>query len=760
MIVAACNAEVSPLIQSRGCKSSRIRGGSPPRKLGTKAKVGATPLGVTWKRTFLTVKSAKDFEIEAFPLPTKDMCIHNVGNMREEQAMPRLISAESAVLSQAVMWHRRMFIRVGILGLALGLSAAWACAQDSGPRFEVRNYVIDAQILTSEHLLSAKARIDLVPSSDLTALSFDLNSNLRVEKVTDPAGQDVSYKQDGQILSLSLLNPLPAGKLSSITVKYGGVLNSADGSPVEGIKVAYIGPEGTYLLYPGWWFPVSGYDVNRFSATMNITVPSDETVIASGRAGVPERQPGQVTYTYEFDKSSFPGTVIAGHYAVQPATAIGADIALYLKPGHENFAASYGDTAAKILAFYSDIFGPLPEAHLSIVEIGDDTVGGYTTPGIVALASRAFTNPVNYRLLAHELSHLWWRCLVSPATLNDAFLDEGLAEYSKALYVQESAGEAAFEELMSETAVGALTHEEVAPIDQAAQLHEFTPEYQSIVFDKGAMVFHMLRWVIGDDAFHQTLKALVQQYEWKTVSTDEFQRLAEKTSKQELTFFFAQWVNSTGVPQFKRSWAVYRLQKGYQVVGKMQQDLDIFRMPVEVRVMCQGSRPVTERIEMVGTTSDFTIDTRTKPLRVLVDPASRILKYDDQTKYQVEMARADQLVQEQAYLDAIKQYQEVLEINSNSSLAHYRLGEIHFKLRNYNAAMEEFRRCLDGDMDPKWTEVWSHLKLGEIFDVTGQRDRALNEYQRALQTNDNTQGALDEANRYIQKPYKPPAQSN
>jgi tetratricopeptide (TPR) repeat protein len=102
----------------------------------------------------------------------------------------------------------------------------------------------------------------------------------------------------------------------------------------------------------------------------------------------------------------------------------------------------------------------------------------------------------------------------------------------------------------------------------------------------------------------------------------------------------------------------------------------------------------------------------------------------------------------------------VLDVNSNSSLAHYRLGDIHFLLRNYNAAMEEFRRGLDGDLNPKWVEVWSHLKLGEIFDITGQRDRALNEYQRALQTNDNTQGALDEANRYVQKPYKPRTESS
>src|ERR1019366_516871 len=204
-----------------------------------------------------------------------------------------------------------------------------------------------------------------------------------------------------------------------------------------------------------------------------------------------------------------------------------------------------------------------------------------------------------------------------------------------------------------------------------------------------------------DEAFRKSLRTITQTYAEKSISTDQFQKVVEKASKQDLTYFFAQWVSSTGVPQFKRTWAVYRLQKGYQVVGKVQQDLDIFRMPVEVRVICQGSRPVTQRINMVGTTADFTIDTRTKPLRVLVDPASRILKFDDKSKFQVEMARADQLVQEQAYLDAIKQYQDVLQLNGNSSLAHYRLGEIHLRLRNYNAAMEEFRRCLDGDFDPK-----------------------------------------------------------
>jgi aminopeptidase N len=648
---------------------------------------------------------------------------------------------------------RRLLAGAVFLALVLGLAAPQVSAQTSPARFEVSKYSIEAELFPSTHLLTAKVRIQLLPKADLTVLNFELHSGLRVTKVLEAAGKEVAFKQEGLSLSVSFLNPLTEGKPTSLTVSYGGSLASAEGSPVESLKLAYVGTEGSYLLYPGRWFPVSAYGVNRFAATMSITVPPDETVIASGKPSAPMRQAGKVTYTYDFEQPSFPGTVIAGRYAVQPATAVGADITLYLKPGHENFAASYGDTAAKILAYFSDKFGSLPSSHLSLVEIEDGTVGGYTAPGLVALASRGFSTPVNYRLLAHEISHQWWRCLVSPASPDDAFLDEGLATYSAAMYVQQAASEAAFEDLMGEIEVGALTHENEAPIAQASHLHEFTPEYQSIVFQKGAMVFHMLRWVLGDEAFLKTLQAVVHQYSWKSISTEEFQRLAEKTSKQELTYFFAQWVTSTGVPQFKRTWAVYKIPKGYQVVGKVQQDLDLFRMPVEIRVYCEGSRPVNDRVEMVGTTADFTINTRTKPLRVVVDPASKILKYDDKIKFQVEMERGDQLVQQQAYLEAVKQYQEVLDLNKNSSIAHYRVGEVYFKLRNYNAAMEEFRRALDGDLDPKWVNVWCHLMLGKIFDVTGQRDRALNEYQRALQTNDNTQGALDEANRYIQKAY-------
>jgi aminopeptidase N len=640
-----------------------------------------------------------------------------------------------------------------ILGLGLLLLPTAAPAQTSGPGFAVTHYDIQADLFPSTHMLKAQAQVSFTPESNLTVLNFELHSALRVDKVVDETGQDLRFRQVGPTLEVDFLDPVPQGKASTITVSYSGSLATDEGSPVEGLNLAHIGPDGTYLLYSGRWFPVEQGGVDRFSATMKISVPPGEMVIASGKPSMPDHQIGKTVYTFDFAQNSFPGTVFAGEYAAQPVAGVGADLTIYLMKGDEKYASSYGETAAKILGFFSEKFGPLPDGHLSLVEIPNGTVGGYSAPGITAIAARGFSNPVNYTLLGHELSRQWWHCLVSPATENDAFLDQGLATYSAAMVVNEMAGEAAFEDRMHDVAVGALTHEEVAPITQAGRLHKFTPDYQSIVYDKGAMVFHMLRWVVGDDAFFKALQDMTQQYAWKTITTDQFEELVEQTSKQQLRYFFALWVNSTGVPQFKRTWAIYRTEKGYEVVGKIQQDLDIFRMPVEIRVYTEARRPINARVEMVGTTTDFTVDTVTEPKRVVVDPASRLLKFDEKMKIDVMIAQGDQLVQQQAYLEAIDQYQKVLKINKNSSLAHYRIGENLFRLHNYSAAAEEMRQALNGDLDPKWIEVWAHLTLGKIFDATGQRDRALHEYQRALQTNDNTQGALDLANKYVQKPY-------
>jgi tetratricopeptide (TPR) repeat protein len=237
------------------------------------------------------------------------------------------------------------------------------------------------------------------------------------------------------------------------------------------------------------------------------------------------------------------------------------------------------------------------------------------------------------------------------------------------------------------------------------------------------------------------------------VRTEDFEKTATAASGQDLKYFFLQWIESSGAPEFKLDYTIYRTQKGFRVMGKVAQDLDTFRMPVDLKIETEGN-PEEKKIEVMGTSSEFVVDTFGKPKTLLLDPNNRVLRYSDPIRVAVAIRRGEQFAEISDFNESIKEYQKALEVNRNSSLAHYRIAEVFFLQNNYQASANEFREALNGDLDPKWTEVWAHINLGKIFDVTGQRERAVNEYTLAMRTKDNTQGAQEEAAKFLKQPYE------
>jgi len=258
--------------------------------------------------------------------------------------------------------------------------------------------------------------------------------------------------------------------------------------------------------------------------------------------------------------------------------------------------------------------------------------------------------------------------------------------------------------------------------------------------------------VMGEAAFDKAMKNFSTQFAGKPVNADDFRKVTEEAHGDQLTSFYAQWLDGTGAPEFKDKYSVYRIAKGFRVVGEVTQDLDLFKMPMEVRVDTDG-QPEMKRIEVVGTRSPYSIETFGKPRKITIDPNNWVLKNSTELKLRVAILRGQQLAAQGDLTGALKEYNNALDANKLSSLAHYRVAEIFFTQRNYQAAANAYRESLNGDGEPKWTEVWSHVQLGKIFDTTGQRDRAVGEYRQALQTNDNTQGALDEARKFLEKPF-------
>jgi len=656
---------------------------------------------------------------------------------------------------------RRALLLCLVFSFLLMSLPSWAADKT---KLRVDDYQIDAELTPHTHKITARAKVKFTALEDLNIATFELHNALRVTKVVDAAGKLLSAERVTQdsTIRVPLTTSVAKDSSSTLTFEYEGVLDSADDSPVQGLKLAYISDDTTYLLYAGRWFPVNAYGINRFTATMNITVPAHMTVIGSGKeapgsAPASKRPAGALptkTFAFAWDKPSFPGTIVAGIFQEFKSDEAGLDLHVFFKPAHQTLGATYANTAVKEFTYYVTLYGPAPSTTLKVVEIPDDTVPAAWAPEIAAISSRAVTEKVNYRLLANTISHQWWGASVSPASRDDWWLNDGFARYSEARYVEQAAGQAGLEETVKDMSVGALAYDTV-PLSSAGKLDVFSPEFQSLVTDKGAMILHMLRWVIGDQKYDQTMRTFASKYAGKSASLDDFRALAEQNYGQQLVWFFSQWLDSTGAPEFKTKYTIYRLGsgKGFRVVGQIAQDLDLFRMPVDLKIDTDG-KTENKRIEVVGTNSAFNIETFGKPRRIVIDPDDRVLKNSSEIRLRASIQRGQGLTQQGDLAGALLEFNKALDVNKNSSLAHYRIAEVFFLQRNFQAAANAYRDCLNGDGEPRWTEVWSHIQLGKIFDVTGQRERATNEYRQALQTNDNTQGALDEARKYLQKAFE------
>ncbi|MBV9761082.1 MAG: tetratricopeptide repeat protein [Acidobacteriaceae bacterium] len=632
--------------------------------------------------------------------------------------------------------------------------AVCAWAQEKRPLIDVQKYTIEADINPRTQSVTATAKIDFTPLESTQSAVFELNNALTVSKVVDAHGQPLESSRNDKdfTVKVNFPNTLQKTQPCEISIAYDGKFTGNEDSPVYGIKFAALHPDFGFLLYPARWFPVNGYTVNRFAADLRITAPPGYQVVGSGDLKTDRAANGGTIYSFHYEKASFPGSIAIVKDNPVRVSSEGISTNIFFRDPQAEEAHDYGDETGKIMTFLTSEYGLAPQANLTLVETEDGAVNGYSAPGIVFLAPGSITKQVNTRILANQLSRQWWGVLVSPANRNHLWLENGPARFSELLYLEHTAGPGAMESELKATYVEALTVKD-PPVLQAARLEDYSPEYWALTAAKGAAILNMLRSVVGDADFKKGLHAFIDKYSWQSVTSEQFRKVFEAVANQDLRYFFIQWLESSGSPEFKLEYTVLRTQKGFRIVGKINQDLDTFRMPVDLKIETEGN-PEEKRVEVTGTSSEFSVDTFGKPRKVSIDPNHVLLRLDPSMQIAVAIRRGEQFVEINDYANALREYQKALEVNKNSSLAHYRIGELFFKQNNFQSAANEFRAAINGDLEPKWTEVWSHVNLGKIFDVTGQRDRAVNEYKQAIRTHDNTGGAQEEAARYSTKPYE------
>ena len=643
------------------------------------------------------------------------------------------------------------------------------------PSFLAEKYEVSTYVDTASQGINSIAKVEFRAQEVSQNLRVELHENLDVKEVKGTDGKPLQFQRESDnplFLWVTLPQPVGAGKAVTLTFTYGGFLANEENSPVPNVRVASVTKDWAYLLLPARWFPLTNFPSNRYTAIFRINVPDTLAVAGTGKTEAPQpmkaKSPvegNRLMYTFRCDQREASGSFVAGPLQLNPKQAEGIDVAVYAPQADSGRAQEFANVVAHQEIVFSDMFGSLPDPNMTVIQLPNGTLRDFAAPGVVMLSQRAWDPKLSDRAMSRLVATQWWGIQVLPATAGDVWITDGLSRYCEELYAEQAFGKEAGLKTIDDFAVGALMYEGSVPVAQAARLVPYSSEYRSVVLNKGAMLFHMLRVQMGDLTFKSLLHGFYTKYEGKTATIQDFESMAIAAANAvakpsegppNLEGYFAQWLNSTGIPEFSLEYVVYRTRKGFRVVGKIHQPLDTFHMPMQIRIDTEGN-PETKWIDVTGMDSDFMVETfgRPKPGGIRVDPNNFVLKSTPNLRARAAIARGEELAEAGKYYDAILQYQKALSIQPNRSLANFRMGEAFFYQKNYQASANAFREALATVPEPseKWTEVWSHIYLGKIFDLLGQRERALNEYSKARATNDNTGLAQDVVDALVKKPY-------
>lgn len=659
-----------------------------------------------------------------------------------------------------------------LIGLITSASGQQPAPQPPASRYDITNYRIEAQIIPDQHLLRAGADITFTPLESTRSVVFELNGSLKVESIELSGKPLTGFVQDavgvgslGPSVRVDLGQVVPANQPVTLRFRWSGALVSPEGGPLAIKRLAYVGPEGSYLMYASRWFPFHDYAADRATSDITLIVPtglqvagtSDDPVVAQASP-----KEGATRYHFVHRQPVLPGNFVAGQYVNNNLHFGNYEIQFYAKPGSENRINGYAEVMGHVLEFYTKQYGtPSFGTRLVVAQIDDDSLDTYSGPGIIFLAAKLFdsSRPIPEEKLAREVAYQWWGQTVGLKSFDDAWISQGLAEWSAFAFRESTLTAGALDAAQREQQERALTFEQTASIARApSALDDQSAAYQSIVFYKGSMVYRMLRETLGAANFNKLLRAFLEQYRGKNASVDDFEKLASQVAQQNLRYFFAQWVEGTGVPEFTVDYQIIRTRAGkFRTRGTVKQTIESLHMPVELMLRSEGDSQTTS-VQLDSASEDFDFESNGQPIEVVVDPNNKILRMSDDLKVSIIARRGIELMKDGIYAEAQQQFEAALKLDRSNSWVYYNLGLLFLEQRNWQPALDNFDAALNGTLKPAWIEVWARIKRGNAYDAKGERNRAVAEYNKALQSGINYDNAQAVAKKFLATPFDPKAQ--
>jgi aminopeptidase N len=659
---------------------------------------------------------------------------------------------------------------VAVATLAFTLSTAAQQQPVAGSRYDVTNYHIEVQLRPEDHTLRAGADIMFTPQEATRSVVFELNGSLHVDSIEKDGHALTGFVQDavgagslGPNVRIDLGQVVPAGQATTIRIRWSGALVSPEGGPLATKRLAYVGPEGSYLMYASRWFPFHDYAADRATSDITVIVPTG--MIVGGVSDEPVNPQVDKTGTTRFrfvNKSpQLIGNFIAGQYIAKTLHFGRYDLQFFVKPGSENRIAPYGDMMGRALEFYTNQYGaPAFGTRMIVAQTDDEAFEAYSGPGILFLAAKFFdgSRSAPEERFQREIAYQWWGQTVGLKSFDDAWISQGLAEWSAFALRQSTLTGAPLDATQREEQERALTFEQTSSIVRApASLDDQSAAYQSIVLYKGAMVFSMLRETLGKEKFDGLLQKFLEQFRNKNASIDDFERLTSKVAERNMRYFFAQWLEGTGVPEFSVDYQIIRTRNGkFRTRGTVRQNFENLNMPVELALRSEGGDAQVKKLNFEGRSEDFDFESSGQPISADVDPNNKILRMSDELKVSIVARRGIELFKEGQYAEAQQQMEAALKLDRNNAWVYYNLGLVYFEQKNWQLALDNFQAAIDsGSSKPAWIEAWAHIKRGNAYDAKGDRNKAVFEYNKALQAGSNYDNAQSVAKKFIETPFDP-----
>lgn len=532
--------------------------------------------------------------------------------------------------------------------MALSLRPQRESFSIASTNIDITYYHLAITINFPTNTISGVVRIEgKVAGSPMSVLTLDLDDHMLVSAVALAGGGALAFAHPGDALNITLPAAVPVDGTVAVDVTYSGNPNQTGfGSFVFGTRS---GDRFAWSLSEPYgardWWPCKDHPSDKAdSVRVTVTAPSQYRTGSQGvLVGETIVGPDKICdWKSYYPISNYLVSVSVGEYVRHlgtynrpaPLAALYGPLALPL----DHLVYDDGATAlpfgwanvTDVLAVFEDWFGPYPFANEKYGHSETTFGGGMEHQTMTSLGGSSVG------LVAHELGHQWYGDLISPKTWPHLWLNEGFATYSEMLYYEARQGTypGQFQGLLSTRYNSALNAEGTLVLEDTTSVSNMFNSLR--VYAKGGVVLHMLRNVIGDVAFKNTMReyAADPAVQYGVATTDDFRRVAEEQSGMDLDVFFSQWVtDGFGVP-FYRSFSFWQASPsgGYDVWTTVEQwqtmpysNVDVFEMPMDIDVLTASG---TERFRVQNDQrhQTFALHVANQPTGVAIDPDYWILR--------------------------------------------------------------------------------------------------------------------------------------